>query len=271
LLDRVWDGQIVDVAFAADGADLLVLDQFGKLTRLSATGANLWQVDLGTVAKLAVHGRRIYAAGRDGRLRALTDQGEHVWTVDCTPALLETDPMTAVAASAATQFPLHTAARPPTVPTTVPTGPNLLRTGDATLTVGGTAGWQSSGEVQAKASDLVNGRFDDMTEPWLDTRELFWSAYGTRQVWAEIAFKKPTHVRALTVYENPNFPDSWPTEGLVQVWDEAKSDWKTAARGSFLNSASHTYDLDLNDVKKLRYVPWQSYFRNFHTSEIEVR
>jgi hypothetical protein len=24
-------------------------------------------------------------------------------------------------------------------------------------------------------------------------------------------------------------------------------------------------------VSKLRYVPWDSYYRNFHTSEIEVR
>lgn len=33
----------------------------------------------------------------------------------------------------------------------------------------------------------------------------------------------------------------------------------------------NTYTLDLKAVKKIRYVPWNSYYRNFYTSEIEVR
>ena len=76
---------------------------------------------------------------------------------------------------------------------------------------------------------------------------------------------------SLTVHENKQFPRSWPTEGLVQVWDDGKKKWKTAAYGVFLKGPVNTYPLDLKKVTKLRYLPWNSYYRNFHTSEIEVR
>jgi hypothetical protein len=92
-----------------------------------------------------------------------------------------------------------------------------------------------------------------------------------RQVWAEIAFKQPTDVKALTVRENAAFPASWPTEALVQVWNEPLKRWDTAAFGVFLTGPVNTYNLNLKAVTKLRYLPWNSYYRNFHTSEIEVR
>jgi hypothetical protein len=78
-------------------------------------------------------------------------------------------------------------------------------------------------------------------------------------------------VRSLTVHEDPKFPDSWPTQALVQVWDAKADRWRTAAVGVFLRGPTNTYDLDLKNVTKLRYVPWANYYRNFHTAEIEVR
>ncbi|HEV3259500.1 MAG TPA: hypothetical protein VG013_21725, partial [Gemmataceae bacterium] len=107
--------------------------------------------------------------------------------------------------------------------------------------------------------------------PWLHLNEVFWDAEAGRQVWAEIAFKTPTHLHALTVYENPRLPQSWPSEGLVQVWDEALKKWQTVSFGLFLNGPTNTYPLNLKRVSRLRYVPWNSYYRNFYTSAIEVR
>ena len=110
-----------------------------------------------------------------------------------------------------------------------------------------------------KSAKSPNGKTGDVTTPWLHLDELFWDATAGRQVYAEIAFKQPTDVSSLTVHENPSFPDSWPPEGLVQAWDDEAKAWRTAAFGVHHRGPVNTY------------VPWHSYYRNFHTSEIEVR
>ena len=275
-----WKSQPVSVAFDADGSDLYVADDAGLLTRLGAHGREVWQADLGCVASLAFGlardrasaGGRIYAAGWDGRLRCFAADGKPVWTLDTTPALCDEDPMAAVAASAKfADGSVVAPRRPRTTLPSVPEGENLLRTGAATLTLGGTPSWMSNGKLQVKPEALTNGKADDVATPWLHLDELFWDATAGRQVWAEVAFKKPTDVHWLTVRENPDFPASWPTEGLVQVWDEELKRWDTAARGVFLEGPVNTYALDLEGVSKIRYVPWNSYYRNFYTSELEVR
>lgn len=50
--------------------------------------------------------------------------------------------------------------------------------------------------------------------------EVFWDGCAGRQVYATIEFAQPTDVRAITVCENPKFPASWPTQGLIRLWDE---------------------------------------------------
>ena len=296
MIDRVWDALPTALAFTADGRDLLVVDQFGRLTRLARDGTEVWQFSLGAVSRLAVRGHRIYAAGRDGRLRAVDDDGRLAWTIDCTPSLLEDDPAGALLAGQNLECRLHAASRPATTRTDVPAGPNLLRgtftrqqtiviyshgkrvaeylgaqMEKADLTIGGTQGWCSEGVIQAQAMQMVDGRMDDVTKPWLSTRELFWAVEGTRQVWVRIDFREPTDVHSLTVYENPNHPESWPTEGVVQVWDEKLEDWRCVAHSAFMSGPTNTYDLNLKKVKTFRYVPWTPYAKNLYTSEIEVR
>jgi hypothetical protein len=161
--------------------------------------------------------------------------------------------------------------RPSTTTQQVPAGENLLQTGKAKLTLGGISGWMSNGTVQVTPAELTNGKLDDLTRPWLSLDELFWDAATGRQVWAEINFSEPTDVQAITVHEDSHHPESWPNEGLVQVWDEKEAAWKTAAFGVFLKGPVNTYQLDLKAVRKLRYLPWSDYYRNFWTSEIEIR
>ena len=126
--------------------------------------------------------------------------------------------------------------------------------------------WYRTGESE----DLTNGKTDDVTTPWLHIDELFWDGQTGRQVFAEITFTQPTDVSALTVYENSKIPESWPTESRILVWNETNKSWDTATAGLFLNSGVNTYNLNLKAVTKLRYVPWNSYYRNFYTSEIAV-
>jgi hypothetical protein len=57
----------------------------------------------------------------------------------------------------------------------------------------------------------------------------------------------------------------------VQVWNEGLKRWDTAAFGVWLKGPVTTYALNLKAAAKIRYVPWNSYYRNFYTSEIEVR
>ena len=125
--------------------------------------------------------------------------------------------------------------------------------------------------MQVRAEDLTNGKTDDVQTPWLHVDELFWDGTAGRQVWAEIAFPRPANVDTLSVYEHPQHPESWPTEGVVQVWNESQKRWDTAAFGVFLRGPVNTYRLNLPAVQKLRYLPWSSYYRNFYTTEIEVR
>jgi hypothetical protein len=268
--NQYWKAQPVSVAFAPDGEGLFLADDAGRLSRLDAEGRVVWQRDLGCVAQLASADGRVYAARWDGRLQAWDVGGTLAWTLDCTPALLDPDPMAAAVASAKYDGVLG-AERPSTVATSVPEGENLLRSGKATLTLGGTKSWMSDGKLEVKPEELVNGQTDDVTTPWLHLDEVFWDAGAGRQVYAVIDFKQPTDVESLTVHENPAFPGSWPTEGLVQVWNEGLKQWDTARFGVFLRGPVATYPLGLKGVTRLRYVPWKSYYRNFHTSEIEVR
>jgi hypothetical protein len=239
---------------------------------LQPDGTLQWQIDLGSVSHLTVHGSRLYAAGWDGWLRSFDDTGKLLWKLNCTPPLNPDNPVAALAASptAAIQS-VWQARREPTTSADVPSGKNLLADGEAKLTVGGTGGWMSEGKVQVRAEDLTNGKTDDVDTPWLHVDELFWDGTAGRQVWAEITFAQPTDVGSITVYENPRQPDSWPTEGLIQVWNEAQKRWDTAAFGVFLHGPVNTFRLQLQGVQKLRYAPWNSYYRNFYTSEIEVR
>jgi hypothetical protein len=55
------------------------------------------------------------------------------------------------------------------------------------------------------------------------------------------------------------------------VWDVAAGRWRTVRHAAFLRGPVNSYSLDLKHVTKLRYLPWSSMFRNFYTSEIEVR
>jgi hypothetical protein len=301
--NMLWRNQPVGVAFAADGQRLYVADDAGRLALLDAAGNAVWMAETGCLSAIAAASGRVYAAGWDGRLRAYAAEEERagtlpkarslregapslpkvshlregiprnpLWTLDLTPALNDPNPMAMVTASA--KYPegsVLQATRPSTLSDQVPDGPNLLRTGKATLKLGGTRGWMSDGKVQVKEEQLTNGKLDDVATPWLHLDELFWDATAGRQVWAEITFKEPTDVKALTVYENPKFSDSFPTEGLVQVWNEPLKRWDTAAFGVWLKGPVNTYVLNLKGATKIRYLPWNSYYRNFYTSEIEVR
>ena len=271
LFNTLWQNQPASLTFSADGQLLYVADDSGCLTCISVDGTEQWHSDLGCVSYISVTKDRIYAAGWDGRLRSLSLDGKANWIFDCTSAMTAANPMAMVAESAKnTGGKLHEAIRPPTSSAEIPTGENLLATAAAKLTVGGTGGWMSGGTVQVKAEDLTNGKLDDVVTPWLNIDELFWDGQAGRQVYADIVFAQPTDVSALTVYENSKFPGSWPTESRIQVWNEANKSWDTAAAGLFLNSGVNTYNLNLKAVTKLRYLPWNSYYRNFYTSEIAV-
>jgi hypothetical protein len=271
---RAWPSQPVAFAFAPDPRAVYVADEEGLLSRLEDDGHVAWWAEVGCLAALAAHGDRIYAAGRDGRLRCFTADGKALWTLDCNPAMNpDAQPMATTAkAGRPAEATVHSPKRAATASARAPKakGPDLLRSGKATLTVGGTVGFGSAGNVEVKPAELTDGRLE-MPRPWLNHHEAFWDGHAGRQVWAEVAFPKPTAVRTLTVHEDPKFPDSWPTQALVEVWDAKSGRWRTAAVGLFLRGPTNTYDLNLKDVTKLRYVPWSSYYRNFHTAEIEVR
>jgi hypothetical protein len=314
VFNQIMPAQPVSVTFTQGGPDgegLYVADQFGAICKLDETGKQVWQTQVGAVTRLAARAGNaggaggeggVYAAGWDGRVRALSDKGELRWTLDCTAKMNMAggaNPMAAIAESVKLdETNLHDVAQPPTTSDKPPgpgEGENLLagavagetditnaegkvvgkrkgaRNSRAFVSVGGTPGWMSDGKVEVKAEQLVNGAKDDVDAPWLNIDEVFWDGQAGRQVYVDVAFDAPTDVHSLTVYENPKFKDSWPTEGRVQVWNEKLQHWDTAACGLFLRGPVNTYNLNLKAVTKLRYVPWNSYYKNFYTSEIEVR
>ena len=266
--DKTWHAQPIAIALAEDGMSVFVSDDAGLLSKLDPRGNILWQVPLGCSAELAWDGARLYAAGWNGRLHAFTSDGQEHWKLDLTESIANMIPGTATSVAPPR---MHEPERPSSASSSLPRGVNLLRSGGATLTVGGTRGWMSRGTVEIEAGALTNGNVEDSATPWLSNDELFWDGTALRKVWAQMDLKQPTDVHSLTVYENSKFRDSWPTESLIQAWDEANQRWRTVKHGVFLNGARATYLLDLKRVSKLRYVLWGNYFRNFHTSEIELR
>jgi len=199
ICSTLWHDQPVSVALADDGKQALIADDGGWLTCLDVEGSAVCTARLGCVSSLAVSRHRIYAAGRDGRLRCLTADGKPQWTLDLTPAMLADSPMAEVAASA--KMPAGSviaATRPPTASSDVPPGENMLKSGGAKLILGGIGGWMSGGSVQIKPEQLTNGKLDDVATPWLHVDELYWDGFDSRQVYAEIAFPQPTAARPLS-------------------------------------------------------------------------
>lgn len=266
VFSKTSHAQPLSTMFAEDGGSVFFSDDAGVLSRLNEQGELVWQNNLGCSVELARDGERLYTAGWDGRVRAFTAAGQERWKVDLTGPM-----STAVSAPPNTSVISHEPQRASSASARVPKGKNLLRSGEATLTVGGTPGWKSEGKVEIDAATLTNGILDDATRPWLSPGELFWDATANRKVWAEVNFKQPTNVQSLTVYENSNFPGSSPTESLIEVWEEGRQRWRTVKHAVFLQGAVNTYEVNLQRVKRLRYLPWNSYFRNLYTSEIEVR
>jgi len=272
LHDTIWPTQPISVAFTSNEKQTLISDDYAMLTMLNGKGQTVWQQPMGSICSIAVKHENIFAAGWDGRLRCYDEQGNQRWKLDLTPHMCPPDPIAALMQS--TRHEQGTVTRPQRSPTTtsiVPAGESLIKTDKATLTIGGTTGWMSNGKVQVTAEQLSNGNKKDDIKPWLHLDELFWNAGAGRPVWAEVTFKQPTDVKTLTVYEHSDSPRHWPTEGLVQVWNEKDQAWRTAAFGVFLDGPVNTYELNLKHVSKLRYLPWANYYHNFATTEIEVR
>jgi len=274
-----WPDEPLSLAFADDGETLFVADGAGNLACLDGAGQKMWEMPLGCSAKLAAAGDRLYVAAREGRLLCLTSGGSVKWLLDLNPVLNDGRGMAAVvesakkydAASPSPARKVMRAIRPCNLSPDVPQGENLLAAGKATLKLGGTGGWMSDGKLLIEPGVLTNGKLDDVDTPWLHLDEVFWDGGAGRQVYAEIEFPKPADVKAVTVYENPKFKASWPTQGLIQKWNDEQKRYETVLMGVFMSGPVNTYLVDLKGVTRIRYVPWNSYFRNFYTSEIEVK
>lgn len=271
--NNYWPDNIpTSIAFTTAGDALYVADDAARLTLIDLQGNTRWSINMGSLSTLAAAKNCIYAAGWDGRLRSFNaEDGKMRWVVDCTPALHVDNPMPVLAKSIVPPANLHQSQRLANSSAQVPTGENLLSNGKATLKVGGTKGWMSGGAVQIKAEELTDGKNEEVSNAWMSLNELFWNGQSGRQVWAQIDFPAPTDISSVTVYESVAHPESWPTDALIQVWDEEHQIWKTATYGIFLNGRINTYTLNLKKVSKLRYAPWSSYYRNFYTTEIDVR
>lgn len=71
----------------------------GLLYRFDEAGEEKWRCDLDVVSRIVVHGEHVYAAGWDGRVRAVAGDGAPQWTQDCTSQLMEEQPMQAALAA----------------------------------------------------------------------------------------------------------------------------------------------------------------------------
>ena len=272
LVSRLWDNcHPLTAAYIND--TVFLTDDSGVLSRLNGAGQVDARADLGGVARLTAGGNVLYAALWNGRLASFTFDLQPRWSMDLTAHLTDADPVAALADSMNLDgVPIVQAQRASTTSADVPAGENLLAGGDkATVRVGGTPGWLSGGRVTVKPEQLINGLKDDVTTPWVPIGDLDNDATAQRQVWVEVEFKQPTDVKTVTVYENPKFPASFPREAQIMIWNDQTQDWDTVTHSVFMKGPINTYTVNRQAVTKLRYVPWHSYWRNFYTSEIEIR
>ncbi|HTA91342.1 MAG TPA: hypothetical protein VK745_17275, partial [Polyangiaceae bacterium] len=176
---KTWHSQPLAIAFAEDGASVYVSDDEGALSRVDAHGELVWRTQLGCSAELTQDDARLYAAGWDGRLRAFTADGKERWKLDLTSSMASAaiGPLSAGASN------IHEPQRPNSASSIVPKGINLLRSGQATLSVGGTLGWKSTGKVAIEASALTNGAINDAVAAWIPADEVFMDGTYARKVW----------------------------------------------------------------------------------------
>lgn len=269
---RIWPDQPVNLAFGGQRSALFVSDDAGALTRLDKEARAVWRLAVGWKLTLTSWGDRLYAASRDGRLRSWTEDGAPRWTLDLTAALAQENPLRKVGGLLEEPRRVYQS-RQAVSPSAAskPMTENRLSNGTATLRLGGTSGWMSNGKIEIASELLVNGQIDDIDVPWLNLDEVFWDATAGRQVWAEITLNNPADELYLTVKEDSQHPESWPTDAVVQVWAPSEQRWNTLARGYGLDAPSHTYLLRSPGMSKIRYVPLGNYFRNLRTCEIELR
>ena len=150
----LWPNQPISVGVGRGGENVYVADDGERLSCLQPDGTPQWQVELGSVSRLTVHGSRLYAAGWDGWLRSFDDTGKLRLEAELHAAPESGQPRRRRGAGfqparqagslphvASPAFADHLAR--------LPAGKNLLIDGGAKLTVGGTKGWMSEGRCRS--------------------------------------------------------------------------------------------------------------------------
>ncbi|MCM8786082.1 MAG: discoidin domain-containing protein, partial [Candidatus Omnitrophica bacterium] len=270
LLSLLWKNQPISLDFIEN--NIVLSDEGGKISKIDYQGNLVIEENLNyNIKKVLSYKDKIYAIGYNGFLIKFDNNFKKIWEIDVDNFLKIENPMNFVKNLELKKENLITYKYPSITKNYVPEGEDKIKLGLGDIKIGGTKGWMSEGKVEIKSDQLKNRKIDDVNTPWLNLDELFWNALSGRQIWIEIEFYKPEDINYLTIYENPNFPNSWVKEAVVQVWDEDNKKWETVKFGIFLNNFINTYELHLKSVKKVRFVPLSNYFKNFYISEVEVR
>ena len=271
ILSLLWKNQPISLDFIEKS--IIINDEGGKISKIDYEGNLIEKRDLNfNIKKLCVLNEKIYTISYNGFLIVFDKNLKELWKIDMDKFLNIENPMEMMKNFKIDKnLIITTPEYNSTTKNFIPSGEDKIKKGLANIKIGGTGGWMSEGKVEIKEDDLKNGKYDDVKHPLLNLDELFWDATAGRQIWIEIEFKKEEDVQYLTIYENPEFPESFIKEAVVQKWDEDEKKWKTVKFGIFMNSSVNTFELNLKNVKKLRFVPISNYYKNFYITEIEAR
>src|SRR4029450_759356 len=73
---------------------------------------------------------------------------------------------------------------------------------------------------------LVDGKLEPPAEPWLPWSTVSWFAEGASSSAIQLdTFHKRLRLPAITLWEDPSPPESWPRDAQLEAWDAAGERW----------------------------------------------
>ena len=249
---------------SSDGRRLFIADDADRLSCLGLDARAGWRVQLGSVSWSRPLGGEFAAAGWDGRIRAISGDGKLVWMLDCTAACDSPNPLAdIVTASDYKPGSVIEARRPSSATPETPQGQDLVVSNLVHL-----GGEKIDGELLAP---MQRGIPPSQSKPIVPTQQLLQDMMLTIE---HDLFWVPTPMTSAistTIAENPDHPESYPTDSFIGVWNDANKQWDTVKRGVFLSGPVNTYALNLKGVTRLILLPCRVIWNNFYTIRIEVR
>ncbi|MCD6408024.1 PQQ-binding-like beta-propeller repeat protein [bacterium] len=261
-----FDQSIPIIALTStDDGKVVFSDTGRKIKLLSNNGKILWTISLEATGNIYTNGEYLYACDWHGNVYKFSlSSGKLLWKNNLTDHIWRDD----IEKLPNTPFSGKTFKFHKRKICKKPMEGNNIAT-EAKVKVEGIGAWFTTPRLLIEPQKLIDGRLNNLEKPWMSFGRQFNAGNNGSYVWAEFSWPYYVFVKGLSIHEDERYPESWPYDCCVQIWDGEK--WIDA--GASIMCSGPWHNLLLNKpvmTKKLRYCVTSILSNNLWTDEIRV-